>query len=534
MALVFVAGSFYNCGSTNRPQAGQEGVVADTVAATVAGKPVSASALDAAIDGQAQQMAQYGLPAEQSAQFIGSAIAQPLRGVAISTIAEKKGVMITDQSVRDFVAKQFQTAVDAARAQLIQQKKLKEGATEAELDAAIKKEFKRSLTEIKTEQNAKLDTDLKDPKTRGPILSQVAEPVLVASLASKSMPSADEAKKSFDELTVKRILLKETPGKDIKQEATKVYEEIKGGLSFEEAMDRYSRDIPQPKKRVSENTTTVTGKQLNEESYRPLATLKDGDVAEPYTSAEGTIIYKRVSTANKTPKEFDKDPDKFRLQLAEEKVRLDLSKELDDVLKTGIVWKAKGYEALYKLATDTSNADPKLRETQLKGIVDLVKPLMKTAFGGEKRAASLAYLASMSNLWNTAGADKTKLRPDRIDSILGYLETSEDAALRMQLVDLYLEAKETDAASDSLVRIAASNTDYTPKGQQLYGDVTAKLATIKAAGSVPAAAITAVEAELTRWRKEKIAYEKDLADQRKAEAAAAKKKPAESSLAPKQ
>jgi hypothetical protein len=51
---------------------------------------------------------------------------------------------------------------------------------------------------------------------------------------------------------------------------------------------------------------------------------------------------------------------------------------------------------------------------------------------------------------------------------------------------------------------------------------------------VPAAAITAVEAELTRWRKEKIAYEKDLADQRKAEAEAAKKKPAESSLAPKQ
>jgi hypothetical protein len=93
----------------------------------------------------------------------------------------------------------------------------------------------------------------------------------------------------------------------------------------------------------------------------------------------------------------------------------------------------------------------------------------------------------------------------------------------MQLVDLYTEKGDKLAASDALLKAAQYNSDYTPQGQTRYSDLQAKLRTLTQKGFVDAKSEAAIKKEFDRWLKEKITFEKQQAEQKAADEAAAKK-----------
>jgi len=289
-------------------------------------------------------------------------------------------------------------------------------------------------------------------------------------------------------------------------------------------MNRYSKEIPLPNKRVSENTLTVSGRQFSEDVYRPLAGLKAGDVSVPVTTPEGVVIYKVVSIKADVPPDFEKNKTKYREQLAKERGEAEMRRQTDAILKgADVKWQSPGYEALFKLSNDQASPDPKVRQSNLEAVAKLAEDALVKAQGGERKVASLALFGALSQLATLPGADAKALSDRKISAINSILESEEDAALRLQLVDLYTEKGDKLAASDALLKAAQYNSDYTPQGQTRYSDLQAKLRTLTQKGFVDAKAEAAIKKEFDRWLKEKITFEKQQAEQKAADEAAAKK-----------
>jgi hypothetical protein len=524
MATAFVASSFSMCGKANQMNPAGPSAVTGNVVVTVAGKPVTGETIELALAQQREQMGGMALPPEQAATFTGYAITSALTGAAMEAVAAKNGIEFKDADIKSAFDKQFQAQVDQFRQQMEMQKKLKPGASEAELMALIEKEVKKPLSKIKEDAWKQISDALADPQKRGQVLQGFAQPMLVEALAAKAAPSDSDLLSTYNTLTVKRVLLKDENGKSAVTEAERIRNEISGGLKFEDAMNRYSKEIPLPNKRVSENTLTVSGRQFSEDVYRPLAGLKAGDVSVPVTTPEGVVIYKVVSIKADVPPDFEKNKTKYREQLAKERGEAEMRRQTDAILKgADVKWQSPGYEALFKLSNDQASPDPKVRQSNLEAVAKLAEDALVKAQGGERKVASLALFGALSQLATLPGADAKALSDRKISAINSILESEEDAALRLQLVDLYTEKGDKLAASDALLKAAQYNSDYTPQGQTRYSDLQAKLRTLTQKGFVDAKAEAAIKKEFDRWLKEKITFEKQQAEQKAADEAAAKK-----------
>ena len=503
-----------------------------SVVVTVAGKPVTADEIQQAIDAQRQQMQGMSLPPEQDASFTSYAITGALNKAAMQTVADKNGVQFTLDTIRGAFEKDFQDKVDQFRQQLVAGKRLKPDATDADFEAEVLKESKKTLKQIKDESWKQISDALADPAKKELVQQSFAQPLVLQALAAKLTPSDSELKSTYDTLTVKRILLKDEAGKSAITEAERIKSEISGGLKFEDAMNRYSKDVPLPNKRVSENTLNVTGRQFTDDAYRPLAGLKANDVSVPVTTPEGVVIYKVVSIKSDVPADFKKSKQKYAQQLATERAGAELRRQTDAILKgSDVKWQNPAYEALFRLGNVQTNPDAKARMTELDAISKLSEDALKTVQGPDRRIASLALLGALQQMSIAPGADPKALLDRRITAINTMLESSEDGALRLQLVDLYIQKGDKVGASDALLKAAQYNSDYTSAGQSRYSDLQAKVRTLTASKMLDAATVPQIQKELQRWVTEKAAYEKQMADQKKADDEAAKKTAADQAKA---
>ena len=534
MALVFLVSSTYQCSQASRlNEAGQRQQSGEAVVvATVAGKPVLEEEIQRAIDGQRAQMQGMSLPPEQDATFTSYAITGALNAAAMRTVAEKNGVQFTPEAIQAAFEKDFQDKVDQFRQQLEMSKRLKPGATDAEFEAEVQKETKKSLKQIKDESWKQISDALADPAKKDLVQQSFAQPLLLQALAAKLTPSDSELRSTYDNLVVKRVLLKDEAGKSAITEAERIKSEISGGLKFEDAMNRYSKDVPLPNKRVSENTLNITGRQFSEDAYRPLAGLKPNDVSVPVTTPEGVVIYKVVSIKSDIPADFEKSKQKYAQQVANERAGAEVRRQSEAILKgSEVKWQSPAYEALFRLGSVQTKSDPKARQAELEAISKLAEEGLKTAQGGSRRFASLALLGALQQLASTPGVDPKALLDRRVSAINSMLETAEDGALRMQLVDLYVEKGDKTGASDALLKAAQYNSDYTTAGQSRYSDMQAKIRSLTANKMLDEKVVPEIQKELQRWVSEKATYEKQAAEQRKADEEAAKKASADAAKA---
>jgi len=529
MACVFLVSSTYQCSqASHMNDATKQSSGEMVVVATVAGRPVSADEIQKAIDGQRQQMSGMSLPAEQDVTFTSYAISGALSNAATQVIAEKNGVQFNAESIRAVFDKGFQDQVDQTRQQWEMNKQLKPGATEAEFEAEVLKQTKKTLKQLKDDSWKQISDALADPTKKDLVQKSFAQPLVLMALSSKLTPSDSELRSTYDTLTVKRVLLKDEAGKSAITEAERIKSEISSGLKFEDAMNRYSKDVPLPNKRVSENTLNITGRQFTEDAYRPLAGLKPNDISVPVTTPEGVVIYKVVSIKSDIPADFDKSKQKYAQQLATERAGAELRRQTDAILKgTDVKWQNPAYEALFRLGNVQTSSDPKARQAELEAISKLAEESLKTIQGGARRFASLALLGALQQLSTTPGADPKALLDRRIGAINTMLETAEDGALRMQLVDLYIEKGDKMGASDALLKAAQYNSDYTTAGQTRYSDLQAKIRSLTDNKMIDPKVVPEIQKELQRWVSEKAAFEKQQAELRKADEEAAKKAAAE-------
>ncbi|RYG33714.1 hypothetical protein EON81_17485, partial [bacterium] len=163
MAIVFVGGSFYMCGSGANGGANAQNAPGADVIAEVDGVPITAKKVQ---DDVAKLQEQYapmgGIPADQEAFVVAGMLGQTLQNAAIESLAKKSGAAVTDEQIRQKAKDQFEKAVVQFRAMMESQGKLKPGATDAELDTQVKAQTGKTLTEIRKQNDEQLEKALKE------------------------------------------------------------------------------------------------------------------------------------------------------------------------------------------------------------------------------------------------------------------------------------------------------------------------------------------------------------------------------------
>lgn len=525
MALVFMAGAFYSCGT---PQATTASTGADRTVITVAGKPITAQMVDQAITQASAAQGPMGgaTPAAQAAMMASASIGNLITRQAVVVLAERNGVVFSDEAIKAFVDAELKNSIQQFRAQLVEQKRLKPDATEKELSDVIKEQAGRSLEDIIAEQNKQLEETLKDPVRRSELVAAIAEPMLVRRLAEKNLPSDETIRTYYTEITARRVLLKPEAGKDTLAEANRILTEIRGGLSFQDAMNRYSRDLPEPNKRVSDSTVLVVGRTPDEEPFKSLRTLKANDLSQPITLPEGVAIYQIVRVDTKLPADFAKDPQKVKLQYAEIEARTQVRRQIDELTRSNEVkFVDQAVHLLHRATADGVAGEKETEDKQLQKVIDDIRERKKVASPAEIRILDMAFFVAATKLYESPrfATDRAAVRKQRIEAIEALLATSEDYQLRQDLLTMFEEEKNGEKITENLIAMAKSINDPTERGQQQITELKNRMKGLQAAGFVKPDDVKVINGEFDRWTRDKAEFERQQAEQRRRDAEEAKR-----------
>jgi hypothetical protein len=538
IAAAMLASMFYmSCGAPPTGATGQ-GKSESAVAFTVGGTPVPADIVEAGIQDQVRGMqAQFGgmtdmLPPTFQAKTVGGVVRTLIDAAAYLPLAKKLGVDLSDEALVKAAEAEFDQLVERERMNMIQRGALKPDASRADFDRLVKQQAGKTIDELRKDRLENLRTSLADPSRRQSALISLAQPAVLQALAAKKSPSDDEVKKSFETITYKRILFQDgLPGKTAQERAEAALKELKGGAKFETVMDRASNDIaPQGQKLSTQPPTTTNASAVaNDPALSPLGSLQPGQNSEIVDVPSGKAIYHVVSRDPNVPKDYEKEKARYRKDYIQSQVQADAQKQLEEIKKSAdfIQWNAPGYQAIYRYDTLTGPSpfggadltDPK----QMREVYDAAKAALAKSPGFDRQAAALAAYAAMDSLYNAGGANKAELRDERISSILAMLETTESFPLRMNLVDLYLEADKPDEAFNQLRMAVEYNTSYDQVGQQRYTTAFDKLTQLRAQNKIKPEEAKPIVAELDRWKAEKAKADKEAAEAQKRAEEEAKK-----------
>lgn len=516
LAIVMAMGLFYSCDT--RRSAPETNNTQSPVIATVGKESITLRQVSDRFQALMEQQGASGGPS-QELFWLGQAFDGQLRFAYMLQIAQELGVPLDDESVIAFQAKSIDTIPNIMRGQLEQSGTLKKGASDAELYAAIEKVTGQSWESLRKQQLDKIRQSLEDPAQRYRAVEGYLQQALPDRLAANVQMSDDQLKASFDEFTVKRIYFGPATGSESPQAlAEKVYREITAGLKFEDAMQKYSKDTPEPKKKVSDLTQTLLRQYGDTSPYlKPVFELKVGQVSKPIDTGIGPAIYKVINIKRNLPPDFEAKKSEYASQLKTSIATRQFYSRLDEMQKSQPPKiQSPGFALLeewIKVRGDRDlAADPKRYTARLKELADQAKDQVDPDALG-MRAIQLVRYWALDQLWAKASESERKaLTEDRIAAILGALETMEDLSLRVDLVELYIRAGKYADAVQSLLTAARSNNGFEAANQQAYMRMADALDRLSKLHKVEEADRAEIRRELERW-----ATEKKQEDERRAE-----------------
>jgi hypothetical protein len=519
MALTFLGLGFNQCSrgaaANGNSDASQEGPVA---IASVGGIPVTSVDVTAAQDALQQQSQTPDSSYSAMARLRGQAISFAASRAAIAYIAQRDHIPVDDAAVLKVRQSAMQMQIQQAEDALIATKKLK-NPTPAQLAAAFEAQYKKKPQQIIDESTDAIKKQLADKEQHAALMADSVPMIVESALETKYTPTDDQLRSAYNTYKVKRIFLNSTKNPNLDAAIAKVLTALKGGTSFDEAIDKYSNDPTPPGKKLSANTTTVPGQLIDyEPEYKDLKGQKVGFVSNPESVMGGKAIFDIVGITTNPPKDFQSNLAKYRSDYAKGEAGKELQKEITDVLgSTTTTWNNPGYKALYDVQAALGNPMLGNSPASLQKFIDEAKTARSGSGSGEVPANDAYFLASDA-LYNSPGADKTKLRDERIDALSAALQSNEDFDLRLELADLYAQKKDEVNALDQLQKAAEANTVYDVTGQRHFGDVAAKRETFIKSGLAKEKDMAAIDAAQDAWRKSKVDQDKQDAEMKEQEA----------------
>ncbi len=500
-------GSMANTNEANTP--GNSNVV------TVGDIPITSKQLNDAVT-----MATRSQPGS-SFQSIGSTTSSVLTNLLTSAanqyIAKRDHLPVTDDALMKAAAGMMDQRIEMMKMQL----QIRPGAPPKDVDAQFKKRVGMTPAEAKSKALDNVKTALSKPDTRADVISDLIGPLVQDELTKTMKPSDAELRSSYDTYIVKRILISRVPGQDPKVKAQEAQKALQGGMKFEDAMDKFSGEPPRPGQKVHDSTNPIPASMLSmRPSYKSLQGQKAGFVSPIVDDPEGESIYKIISITNDTPKDFDKNKDRYQKQYAQMHVQQKLQDDIKAVLDgKEVTWLNKGDQALYDY-NKTNLLPPAERDAALQKVEDEAKAALSDA--AAKQPALYAWYLAESALYQEA-KDKSKLLQDRLDMLTAVLASTEDYELRVELTDLDIQLKKGPDAVQNLASAMEANTSYDQDGQRKFGDLSAKADSLVKLKLIKPADLKPFQDAQAAWKKSKEDEDKNDAEMKAQQAAAAAK-----------
>lgn len=544
LALLFalIAASFIfqgnQCGAQNAQ--GQNPNDPGVAVAKVGELPVSERAIMATAEQQKQStIASMGTyPPAMEAQNLAGATFNEVERLLLIELAKRKGISLDEKTIRTTLDADWTQGLEAAKAQLMATGKLKPTSSEADFQAAYKEmSGGKSPEDAKAEQDKLVTEYLADPARLPLLQAGTANRALVQHFQKETAPTDAQLKDSYTTFVMKRVWLDSTKNKGV--DMAKKLEEIKaeissGKLTFEQAMNKYSNDIPAAKKTVSESTFELDGRTRSvDPEYKGVQNLKPGEISGVLTFNNGAAIFKMLTTKSELPTDFDKKKEDYRKSFSEATAAKALQDELTKVRSEGLVkWEDPAFKVLYAWFNTKMNPTliPKEPAARNKFYDDLFTEA-KAAYDGAKGSPSVAAFAMFGIDTELYGllpeAEKTKAADRRIEVLNAVLQFTESTPLRLELVDLLIAKKDKKGVSEQLVNAGIANQDLGPGGQKDFGDISAKMEAAETAGLLEPDSKKKLDEIQLQWKTQKIEKDKFEAEEKARMEAERKKAEAE-------
>ncbi len=517
MALVFLGLGFQRCSGGGQTSDQEDQQQAQTIVTVGGKKGVTLSDLSS-IQSAMMQNSTQDLSYSTMVRIRAEALSRSIDTAAMLYIADENHIVIDDKAVVDAEAVSAQEQIQTAEQQLATSKKLK-NPTPAQLSNLFQSQYHLSPTQAIGRISDNVQQKLNDPQNRPQTIAEAVPMIVEQAFVKKAAVSDDQLKANYDTYTVKRIFISAKSNANVDEAIGKVEADLKGGMSFENAMDKYSNDPRPPGKKVSDSSTTIPAQFIQfEPGYEVLKGQKAGFVSAPLSIPGGKAILKITQVSENLPKDFATNIAKYRTDAAKSQGDADLQKQLQQVIASpDTKWNIQGYKALYDVNKAILGGTMPPSPKALQALVDEAKAA-QTGGGSGESAANDAYFLAADALYNSPGADKAKLADLRIDAIKAALQSNEDFDLRMELVDLYVKKKDGLDAIDQLTAAATANTSYDVLGQRHFGDLSAKRAELIKDGLAKEADFKNLDAAQTSWKKGKQDQDKEAAEMKVEEA----------------
>ncbi len=475
-----------------------------------------------------------------NAQAIEAAVTQGL----LVKVAASHGMSLDDKSVMDALSKNFDQSLMMTRMQLVSMKKLAENATDAQFAAAVKAQTGKTLDELKKSYLDNFRQQLSDSSKRSGVIGQVANDLAMQAIQASIKLSDDDLKQTGYQYSTKRIYINGDKHKDVDPhaKAVKILEDLKAKkLTFEQAMDQYTDDVPAQGKKPEENIFSVDGRTIRvSDDYKPILNLKPGELSDVLAvGPTGAAIYRLDHVQTTPPPDFDKNKAQIRSDYTTTMAAGELQKDLKALKDKGeIKWSSPGYQALYdwyQLDTgqDLAKKSPADQKKVWQDLMKRAEDAKKADQVGGDKAAVLAAYGAFDKIYSAASeSEKAALSTQRITMLQDFLGAADSSAVRTDLLDEGLKKKDAGLVTDNLKQLAELNAgDLASTGQKRFGDLVAKLDQARGLKLLKPEDDKKIQDNLDRWKKDKLSYDAEMEKQRKEDEEQRKKSEAEAKKA---
>lgn len=464
------------------------------------------------LGGNAQLLDQ--LPPTFAVSLQTQAVTQVIEQGYMLEAALQSGVKIDEESIKKEISlDKFKKSI---RDQLGTQ--LKANATDAELDAKVKELAQgQTVEDLYKKQMEEFTKKLADPAEKPLLQAQFGPAAAVEQIKNSLKPDEATVKESFKQFDVKRILIK---GAD-QAKAKKIYDEIKAGKTFEAAIDQYSDEVAEAGKKKSDRIMPVplTAIQRSDD-LKPIGALTPNGYTEPVKTPDGLSIFKVMAIKANVPADFDKEKARYMSQWASSEAQGQFQKKIDALKKSTLPkFELKAFEAAFALGKGMMEASDKV-SPEIQKAYDLAKGVSKEEPGAE--LAATVALAAFQKIYDAPGADKSKLKADRIASLAKFLEFKDNWDLRKEVITDFKDQKKGDDAYNQVLIALDKNNKYDANGQRIYSDIAASFKELQTASLVKPEQEKEFRGRQEEWQKAKADYDKteaELAKQQKEEEA---------------
>lgn len=398
---------------------------------------------------------------EQALQIVQSSLTQLKSTASLIRLADKRGIKISDDVIRDEAAKAFDLEIARTRAVMINKKLIKANATDAEFKAALMKATNIDLDQKRKEvlENAVTKSDF-----RTQMLLQALPERLVAQVKETMKPTDEEVKAGFDTIVTKSIYVDPAKFPNPKAKAEEILKEAKAGKSFEALMDRYLQS-PDKTKPASSQTISERRMNLSNELEAALKGAKPGAIVGPLSIGGAYEVRKLVEVKPNVPKDFAQRKKTYVDDYVATKAKIVISDEMMAASDSEIVWKQPTLEALDKFTSLTMKGTPKPEELQellskVEADQDMVDPLP-----GVRAMLTVRIIDQL--IPSAKGDDVKSMFLRRAEAYERALASYSSSAGYVVLADYFGDAKEGAKAVDALktaISIMSSEAQTDPSG----------------------------------------------------------------------